>query len=511
MERVIEERVIEVITRKEISTWDRGDYILISTPTGSGKNHFVYETLCPYCDENRKSMLILTNRNLLKEQIEKEKEKKELNIKVMTYQELEVILKNDGDIVEYDYIISDESHYFFTDSTFNRKTDISLEWLMRKNQDSIKLLLTATSKLIEKYIVSVYNIILYKYHIERNYDYIEKLYFYDDYKPKFPETDDNNSKPSEINEILKNIPDGEKVMYFTSCEKAYSMYKKYKNSAFVCSEHNTKYSKHSSTKIRKEIIEFKKFSCKYLFCTSALDNGVSIEDTAVKHIIIDYFDFTTMIQCLGRRRIDNTIDNDTIKLYIKNRNSDSIVGSRIKYEFLIKQSYYLLEYGIAAFCKEYGKTLLSELIDLVYEDDKLRLEVNKPMLANYEYLLEQCYKSSDTNFVEQVCKELLISYNKVFISGKKHDTILILECLNKLKGVKLFKDEQMELKAYFIKELTYPLSLKMTNTYVTINKYLAKNNIKYKFVTKQYNKKPKRNKNYWILEEIKYIRIVDAL
>ena len=51
------------------------------------------------------------------------------------------------------------------------------------------------------------------------------------------------------------------------------------------------------------------FEKRILIATKALDNGVDLKDTEIKHIVTDIFDLDSAVQCLGRKRIQNV--NDT--------------------------------------------------------------------------------------------------------------------------------------------------------------------------------------------------------
>ena len=66
------------------------------------------------------------------------------------------------------------------------------------------------------------------------------------------------------------------------------------------------------------IINNSRFSKKVLITTKTLDNGINIKDEKVKHIVIMAWDMITLIQMLGRRRVD--IENaDIVNLYIPTR------------------------------------------------------------------------------------------------------------------------------------------------------------------------------------------------
>ncbi len=54
-----------------------------------------------------------------------------------------------------------------------------------------------------------------------------------------------------------------------------------------------------------------------LITTTTMDAGVNITDTDVKYIVCDVEDVGVLIQCAGRRRINDKIKDDGIYVYIK--------------------------------------------------------------------------------------------------------------------------------------------------------------------------------------------------
>ena len=154
--------------------------ILITAPIETGKTNFIYENLL--YDQDVNSVVMLSNRALLKEQT-----RQELNIRrgldiggdnraycyqlignvlsedndrikffneqfkkdnELTDEELEEIYKQieqfvKVDIKEVDCLILDEAHYFTSDSVFNKKTAEEFEYL-HKECKGVKLYMTAT-------------------------------------------------------------------------------------------------------------------------------------------------------------------------------------------------------------------------------------------------------------------------------------------------------------------------------------------------------------------------------
>lgn len=150
----------------EIQSWNNGDIILINAPTGSGKTRFIQNNLRGYCktiSKRNEKILLLSNRTLLKEQNQKDFED-DPYISFQNYQWLEKMIKEEAPIKYYDYIVADEAHYFFSDSDFNRSTDLTFNWLNNQSKSTV-ILLTATSSLVKKYYEEKLKLTLKKYDV----------------------------------------------------------------------------------------------------------------------------------------------------------------------------------------------------------------------------------------------------------------------------------------------------------------------------------------------------------
>ena len=56
----------------EYQSWIEGDYILINSQTGTGKSYFITHILNDYAKANDKTILYISNRKLLKQQIKRD-------------------------------------------------------------------------------------------------------------------------------------------------------------------------------------------------------------------------------------------------------------------------------------------------------------------------------------------------------------------------------------------------------------------------------------------------------
>lgn len=154
--------------------------ILIKSPIESGKTSFIYDHLVK--DMTIRSIVMLSNRTLLKEQTKEDLKLKQIGFntgdnKAYCYQIIGNILYGDDekarnfrkqfkkdndfseeeleelyehvrqfieeDIKEVDYLILDEAHYFTSDSVFNKHTEKEFEYLYNECK-GVKLYMTAT-------------------------------------------------------------------------------------------------------------------------------------------------------------------------------------------------------------------------------------------------------------------------------------------------------------------------------------------------------------------------------
>ena len=85
-----------------------------------GKTRFCLVIFAKWIEEQNKTILYLTNRNSLKEQIRKEMEEQNIsNARVMNYQEVEKRIVHKYAMDSPDWIIADEAHYFIQDAEMN--------------------------------------------------------------------------------------------------------------------------------------------------------------------------------------------------------------------------------------------------------------------------------------------------------------------------------------------------------------------------------------------------------
>ena len=478
--------VSDLIELEDIEQWKDNDAILIKSPTGSGKSHFIKNTLKNYCVNNGKTILLLTNRDILKEQNLKELVEDNV-IDVKNYQQIEYAILNGKPINSYDIVVADEIHYFFLDSTFSRKTDISFNWLL--NNNTLKILLSATCNIVEEYF-SKNNIEVIKYEIESDYNYISDLYYY--------------FKDDVLKKLISDIPDDEKIIYFAGAKKAYEMSNEFENSKFICSKHSSTYSEFSDDEEKNNIIENAKFDCRLLCCTSVLDNGINIKDKSVKHIIVDIFDLDTLQQCIGRKRVLDK--DDTITIYIKDRKGRSI-NTRINFNNCkLSQAIYLEKHGEVEFLNEYKKETINEMIDVINNGKyNISLRLNHIMYFKYLYDNELCKfmleEEYGFGYQDEIFKRFKIGDGAVMLEDL-YDGITLEDKLNQLVGVKMFKEEQNNFKEFLMKELlNVPKGSHGKIGLKTINALFEDNKVNYRLTSDVENSRKSEyyKKTFWMV------------
>lgn len=487
--------IADVIPNYEIQDWKLGDKIIINAPTGSGKSYFVINVLSKHAKASNNKILLLTNRKILKEQVEADIGN-DSYIKVINYQGLTRILKESNyNIKKYKYVVCDECHFFFTDSYFNAETDISLEYLTNL-ENNITLFLSATCEIFKDYMKKK-NPRIYGLSNELNYD---KLYYFNDSKT--------------VVKLLDSLPENEKAIYFCSnINKAYSLHKQFEDrSAFICSQSgkNKKYVQLSDVNTRQQIIDDAKFEQQILFTTKILDNGVNIKDEQLKHIVIDIFDFDTIQQCIGRKRILN--DDDKINVYIKLFNQRSVQSFLNQWNSVIKFGDDFQELEQDEYLKKHGRKNTNGLVyTKLKEDGTYELKLNEAYYYKLNYDIADCKtikqwnKDNDSKLghLQILCDRYGIQLKEFQCLEDVVTTDTFNEQLERYLGIKMFKDEQKQFKE-FIKDNAVKTVDKRNGALGinTINGYFRDNDIKYLLESEQETKGENRKKRYWQLYKL---------
>lgn len=347
-------RVSDILTNKEIEKWKDGSIITISAGTGVGKSYFIKNILFAYAKEENKKILMLIHRTNCVNQFKAEikRDGKEKFIDIMTYQAIESreLNHNQINMEQYKYIVCDEFHYFIEDANFNKTTDISFDNILKQNH-ATRIFMSATGDTMLKYMKNITKIETVDYNIPLDFSFIDTLTFYNK----------EDTVESFANEVIKS---NEKAIFFIqSAEKAYKLFKKYEQHAmFVCGKDSKYYKYIDSDKLDNMLIT-EKFDDLILITTSCLDAGVNILDSELVHIIIDIKDIGSLIQCMGRKRIQG---KEKINVYIRTINNQQLGGLETIAKKNIEMADYLRKHNTKDYIEKYPRDY--DRSNIVYDE-----------------------------------------------------------------------------------------------------------------------------------------------
>lgn len=435
--------------------WRHDSAVLISAPTGSGKNHFIIEELIPYASETNQQIFLFSNRIALNVQQKKilmhklkipniysDEEikgfKQFRNVIILSYQEALSYLAQYGHQYPigsntvlgrpgYGFAVFDEVHFFLTDALFNAYTQQILKRLVFAFSYFTRIYMTATPDNIKNYIVQeeVYNqnkrqvthddvqrkiARIAPYNIKQNYQYYNigaslNLYNfsrdYSDYNIKF------FTKPEQIYSEMQSANKNNKWLYFMNSK---NQQQKSTDSLPDELKKQTDYydsSKKQDTKIWKSLMNGQ-IPKNILITTSALDNGVNITDDALHNIVIDCEDKISLVQMLGRKRKNK---GETVNVFIQ-APSINFITTRLQE---IKNTLdFINNYNISPnnFLQGHWNDFHTKFRNLFYIDTNQHLVINE--LAVQELTIQYIFYS-----------EVLFQMQEAQQSGNEQDALEI--------------------------------------------------------------------------------------
>lgn len=479
--------VSNLIKPEEIKGWKKGDIITIKAGTGDGKSYFIKNRLYASAKKENKKILMLIHRvncvNQFKEEIKRDG--KEDTIDIKTYQSIDYIYSIGGEFnfSKYQYIVSDEFHYFMSDAAFNKTTDISLNVILRQTE-CIRIFMSATGDYMGRYIKNLKQLPVIEYELDIDYNFITELNFFNR----------DETMESFADECIER---NEKAIFFIqSATKAYNLYKKYsKYSMFNCGESDKHYKYVDKDKI-KDLLTEEGFTENILITTTAFDAGVNITTKSHKevgHIVLDVEDEGVLIQCLGRRRIDRNVKNDGIAVYIKNINNNKLGGLQTQISKRIEKADYFKTHGNVAYTKKYGRN--PDMSAVVYEEvnsDGTNTVKKLNELMYYKSLIDiaNIQMMSQSGYMKYMSK--LLDKEYIIIEEKKESEELEVY-LNRIVGKKLYKKEQEKL----INAIDVRVNGRQQRSYRKLNEGINMLKLEYIILPKKSNEV-----RYWIVEKI---------
>ena len=329
--------------------WGNGR-VLLDMGTGRGKNEFIIKKLVSWLvDEMLKNttigrVLCLCPLNTLHAEMlqrrteaaiaEADDEPTEIAmtydafyenmLEVRTYQNIETKYRNDPAslkkyLEDFKYIVADECHYFTDFSSYGMNTYLSLEVLQKAEADHVVIYMSATGeetyKLLEETSKTPEDRI---YKLPQDYQHIKQKYFY---------------SRENLVRMLKSLPEDEKAVIFVSSGGDLLKMKEIfgDTAAYYCSENNPKYGKMFNK--LTECVKDRELQKRYLFTTKAFGIGTEIKDRTVKHLYIDQWKPTDIIQSTGRKR---SLDvDDTCTVYFRDYDADWYYGDLKKFKAIV--------------------------------------------------------------------------------------------------------------------------------------------------------------------------------
>lgn len=310
---------VSEIIGEEYKQWTPARRVFISAPTGSGKTTFILDVLYPYAIGQGKRILYLINRKVLREQIEKQVQEiaymklKNSNamsyITIMTYQTLEELAKrNPGAEVlhGYSYIICDEAHYFLKDSLFNTSTDVSYNFVDWYRGKAVLVFISATIDKI-KDTIHDNNKVAIDYSTQYREKSVNESDFWYKGEPQYNYLDISIfGKIADIPNIVTNTQNKGKWFIFINDitegkNIENSLRKQDVDAIFIDARYDSDEEKsHAVVYLVKEQI----MKHKVIISTSVLDNGISVNDSELRNMIVLAESEEDLIQMLGRKRYD---------------------------------------------------------------------------------------------------------------------------------------------------------------------------------------------------------------
>ena len=323
--------------------------------------------------------------------------------------------------------------------------------------------------------------------------------------------------------IKEGIEKGHKGIFFIqSAEKAYKLYAKYKKyCVFNCSANNGKYYEYVDKEKIKNILINQRFEEQFLITTSCFDAGINIIDKDVKHIVIDIVDIGSLIQCMGRKRIQD--EEDKIYVYIKVINNQKLAGLKRSMEQKVEMADYYMQnnYSVEKLIEQYPmQNDVNNILydDLMYDENRNIIPnsytkaINEPMyfkkkedIADYSIMLEKYGKFG-------YCKYLAATFGFIDKETGSYTYRMINEEYELEDYLEKMVTDNMVLlqlrdRSELIKKINAKQNGKLLRKAATLNQVLEEREVDYRikeFPTTRYIEDSKGNKKKKIYKSVKW-------
>ena len=357
--------------------WKYGDKVLITSPCGTGKTHFIKQLITT---NKHTGFLIVSNRTNLKKQYRKDLEGNK-NFTSICYQKLQEELQKDRDYMkQYAIIIFDEFHHLVDSANYDGYTDIIYNEIINGDYSkNIMVFMSATIGILKDSLKHNFkDLKIYEQPII-DYSYIDKIHLF--------------KKMDSIIETISRDTTESKWLIFVSRKDDGMKYKEALeehgiNCKFIYSDNKKN---KEVDKTMEEIVNNCTFSSKVLIATSILQEGVNLKDNRIKNVVTEIWEEVSTIQSINRIRVE-TENPNRINLYIRKRTKNGIIG---KYR-TIKNKYKL----VGEFAKSIKNGTATEFIEERYKRN------TKKFFSEVDGIF---YLSKDENYNKN-----LLAYRKLF-------------------------------------------------------------------------------------------------
>jgi hypothetical protein len=513
-------KYISELVRDDYKDWDNC-LVAFDAGTGTGKTTFVISILLPYVIQQGKTMLYLYNRNKLGDDIKAEAilYKDNSLLTIDSYQGIERDIENGISIPDYDYVVADEIHYFFTDAKMNDRTNLSYVFFMNqhKRTHNVMLCMSATGNVL-------FNgweqsgLLDYRYKIPKNYSYVTAVHTFRD----------REHMVRAIHDIRTSRPDDKILVYVQRLTDLDWMYLEFGNDAkYLCSrkkgEKRVCYRPNETpcpvkARVDYDCIKDQTFDSHILFTTTVIDTGIDLKDRRLKHIFFNIMDIDTLIQAAGRKRsLDET---DTCEFYFNAYDQRMVNAYKQKNwrelsladDFLKDPKRY---YNRVTSSKNKQGELFAESPILYHIQDKWdgtpqnanvigHSTANIKPVLHYKYRLdnERYTKMADSSYIDVVLEEMgdNLAAKLTPMAVDQKSNMDLQNYLDAMIGKKIFRDEQKKLVnlciAYGFRDETFGLK--------HLNRFLENSGMPYRINSKKEGSRKSMNvnKRYWFIERL---------
>lgn len=359
-------------TKATILRQKPGTVVLMNAPVGSGKTTFCIEELWTHCRVNHVAMLLMVNRSALRGQLRRgilervhiqesciaEESILEVDgLTIISYQYFQQLLMHKNDLnslkigamnaSDFAYIVADEIHYLYVDSLFSPTTGYLLQ-LPRIFPKAVRIYMSATLEPVRDIILDMEEV-FDRYNV-CSCEFEKRLlsFRYEQTGIRAQRAKCEWELKREVIEIQAAEPDfsyfapvilaedtdliqliikkrvekdlGKWLIFVDSKDQGKSMKAALRANGVRASFVAADGMEDDDMREMEEILGKNKFKADILLATPVLDNGVSIVDTAVTHVVISGFEVIQAVQQAGRIRVRKS--RKPISLYIFRRSAE---------------------------------------------------------------------------------------------------------------------------------------------------------------------------------------------